>query len=470
MIERWHCEACKRKWAYPFDVCAYCNSPLKKHVGRKVRVVGVTTVGIPSVNHPAIPYQVILLEDEQGNRMAKKTMRKYGIGDAFSVGPAKSEDVVAIVRAKYDVKEAVWQLLALLKNSGIAAGDKVFVKVSCIEPSSQQGASTNPLVLGAAIEWLRKIGVQDIVVGEQALLGDSIDAAMKSGIVEVCSRHDVQFIDVSKDAGVEKEIEGMMVKVSRTAIERKMVNIPAMKTHAQHGLSGALESLVRLLDEDSQKKVHGKEGRNVLSKLSHIFPSVLTIGDASIGMQGNSPQGEPAFMHLLLASKSPINVDRVFVSMGMLPLPNYLKEILMKNIEIVGEELDCVKVPLKQADDGSPHPFVRFVGDADAKCVMGAIHVCRKIIGVGAPGSSVQLAMGAFTKEMLDENERIVLYGKDAIENGRAMGIAATAELTQEMPELQRIVLLRSILENPQKKKIGVADMFKVKMAEFAQR
>ena len=469
MITRWVCEKCRRKWAYPVEQCAYCGFPVKKQVGKKVKVIGITTVSIPSINHPVVPYHVALLEDECGSRMPKKTMRKLKMGDLFLCSGAKTDNAVAIMRLKYDVEEDVCRTLSLLRNIDVKALDKVLIKVSCIEPIAQQGASTSPEVLGSMIKWLRKKGVEDIIAGEQALLGDSADAAAKAGIAGVCKANGVSFIDIAKEGFVEKEIEGVKVKVAKSAMERRLLNVPVMKTHAQYGVAGALENLMRLLDEESQKTVHGKGIAKMLPMLAALFPSVLSVGDASVVMQ-NAPQGEPVFMRLMLASASPSALDRVFSEMGMLPAPNYLKRINPREIEIVGEELDCVKAPLKRANDGSPHPYVRFVGDADPKCFMDAVSVCRRLVGVGANGSTIQLAMGAFTKDTLDEKTRIVLYGKEAIENAQSLGISAVAELNGDMPELQRMVLLKSILEDPQKKRIGVADMFKVRMAEFAQR
>ncbi len=468
MITRWLCEKCRRKWAYPIDSCAYCNALVKKQRGTKIKIVGMTTVSIPSTNHPVVPYHVALLEDEFGSRMPKKTMGKLKVGDSFSFSGAKTGNAVAIMRLKYDVEEDVYQALSLLKGVDIKASDKVFIKVSCVEPSTQQGAYTSPRILGSVITWLRKKGVEDIVVGEQSLLGDSADAASKAGIVQMCKTNGVSFIDISKESFVEKDIEGVKVRVAKSAIERKVINIPVMNTHVQYGVAGALENLMRLLDAESQKAIHKEGIAKMLPKLAALFP-VLSIGDASVAMQ-NFPPGEPVFMRLVCASSSPLALDRIFSEIGMLPAPNYLKGIKTREIEIVGEGLDCVKAQLKGAHDGSLHPYVRFVGDADPKCFMGAVSACRKLIGAGSSGATIQLAMGAFTKDMLDEKIRIVLYGKDAVENGKKLDVVAVAELTEEMPELQRIVLLRAILEDPQKKRIGVADMFKIKMAEFVDR
>jgi hypothetical protein len=48
MIVRWVCEKDNRKWIYPIKKCLYCGEPVKKQVGRKTKVIGLTKVNIPS--------------------------------------------------------------------------------------------------------------------------------------------------------------------------------------------------------------------------------------------------------------------------------------------------------------------------------------------------------------------------------------------------------------------------------------
>ena len=97
MIVRWICEKCNKKWIYPIEKCVYCKSPITKQKGIKIKVVGITKVNIPSPMHPIIPYNIILLQDEHGNRLPKKTMRDYKIGEDYAEQKAKSENSVSII-------------------------------------------------------------------------------------------------------------------------------------------------------------------------------------------------------------------------------------------------------------------------------------------------------------------------------------------------------------------------------------
>src|SRR3989338_3998660 len=130
MIIRWICEKCDKKWIYPIDKCVYCKGSITKQKGANIKVIGITKVMIPSPMHPIIPYNIILLEDEHGNRLPKKTMKDYSIGSEYKEEKSKSKDAVAIVRIKYDIYEAVKYSLNLLEGITFDEKDKILIKPS----------------------------------------------------------------------------------------------------------------------------------------------------------------------------------------------------------------------------------------------------------------------------------------------------------------------------------------------------
>src|SRR3989344_9164117 len=105
MITRWICRKCNKKWIYPVERCIHCRGEIEKQKGTKIKVAGMTKVSIPSPMHPIVPYNVILLQDEHGNFLPKKTMKNYSIGVLYSEPKAKTDAAVSIVRKKYDSYE-----------------------------------------------------------------------------------------------------------------------------------------------------------------------------------------------------------------------------------------------------------------------------------------------------------------------------------------------------------------------------
>src|SRR3989344_4121926 len=302
VIIRWLCEKCGKKWIYPVQKCIYCRGPITKRRSAKAKIIGITKVNIPSPMHPLTPYNIILLEDESGNRMPKKVMKDYKIGEMYEVQPAKAEGAVVISRIKYDVDEALRESINLLG-----------------------GINLDPQDSGL----LKEKGVGSIAVGEQAMLGnDTMDAAAKAGILDVCKKNDIPFIDLGKAEQVEREHDGMVWKLARDAVERKVIDIPTMKAHSQLGIAGAVENLLRVFSAETQKALYAKGIHKMLPKILGVVRPLLCIGDAVNGMQGNGPTslGEPAFLNLILASRDAVALDRVFVEIGMFPVPEWMEE------------------------------------------------------------------------------------------------------------------------------------------------
>ncbi|MAE43073.1 hypothetical protein CMO93_04830 [Candidatus Woesearchaeota archaeon] len=483
MIIRWVCEKDNKKWLYPVEKCIYCKGPITKQKGNDIKVIGITRVSIPSPMHPVIPYNVLLLEDEHGNRIPKKTMKNYKIGDEYKVEKAKTDEAVVITKIKYDIGEALEESLELLKSYDVGENDKVLIKPSIIEPAyPYQTVNTNPRLLNEIIVSLKKKGVKDIIIAEQAMIGnDVMAAAKKAGILEVCKKHSVLFIDLSKADCVEKNEEGFNFRIAKEVMERKIINVPVMKTNSQIGISGAVENMIRLADEGTQKRMFSEDIEKTLPKLLKVLPSFLTIGDATIGMHGQGPTllGEPAFLNMILVSKDAVALDTVFSEMGMLKMPDYLKAAAeigtgndnTKNMEIVGDELEAIKFNLKPAKKGvSAHPNIKLVdGKANPYTFNTALKMTSKLVGM--LGEEVNLVIGPIiTKEMVVGKERLVVYGDDAIKRTNELGIEPLAEIPEDVDELEKVMLLKSILENPEKKKITVGDKLKSKMAKFGAK
>ena len=483
MIIRWVCEKDSKKWMYPIQKCVYCKGPIKKQVSRKARVIGITKVNIPSPMHPIIPYNVILLEDDHGNRMPKKTMKDYKIGDDYRIEKAKQDSAVIATKIKYDLYEALKSSLELLNSFDMVEHDKVLIKPSIIEPAySYTAVNTNPKILDALIAFLKEKNVNDIIVAEQAMSGnDTLDSAKKSGILEVCEKHNIGFVNLEKAEYVEKEADGIKLMIAKYFIERRVINLPVMKTNSQIGVSGAVENMMRCAHKDTQKIMFEQDIEKTLPKLLKALPPFLSIGDATIGMQGQGPTslGEPAFLNMLFASKDPVALDAVFVEMGMLEMPQYLKECCTlglgnydsKTIEVVGDELEAIKFALKPAKKNeSAHPKIKLIdGKADPCIFNSAIKATAKLLGLS--GQEINLAIGSqLTKDMIADKNRLVAYGNDAIKKIKEIGINPLAEIPDGIDDVEKIVLLKSILENPEKGGITFADKIKSKIFKFGAK
>ena len=478
MIIRWICEKCTKKWIYPIEKCVYCKGPVIKQKGAKIRVAGITKVAIPSPMHPIIPYNVLLLEDEHGNRMPKKTMKDYKIGDMYAEQKAKSKDAVAVVKVKYDIYEAIKDAVGLLNRIDLGKDDKILVKPSIVAAAyPYQAVNTNPDFLNALILALLEHGIskENIMIAEQALIGsDSMDAASKAGILEVCKKNDISFADISKGPFEEIESDGYKFKILKETLNRKIINAPIMKTNSQIGLSGAVENLSRLCDEPTQRRMYFDNIDETLPKLVNAL-NVITIADATSGMQGQGPLtlGEPAFLNLVYAGRNPAMLDAVFCKASMLEIPPYIKlgKNAIKDIEIVGNELDALKYPIKKpVAEETPHPDIKVIdGKACPACLNAMFNATSRLIGLR--GEQLNLVMGSvLSGEMLEGKERLVAYGDCAIKRLDEMKVKPMAQISEKTDMIEQIVLLKKLLTSKGEATITPIDKVKSKMKKLLSR
>mgnify|MGYP001618884055 FL=1 len=475
MIIRWICEKCNKKWIYPVEKCVYCKGGITKQKGIKIKVAGITKVNIQSPMHPIVPYNILLLQDEFGNRIPKKTMKDYKIGDAYAEQKAKTKDAVSVVKVKYDIYEAIKESIMLLNGAGLSADDKILIKPSIIAPAyPYQAVNTNPDFLNALLTLLFELGVkkENVIVAEQALIGsDAVDAASKAGILDICKKNGVEFADISKGPFEEVQSDGYTFKIFKEALNRKVINAPIMKTNFQLGISGAMENLSRLADEQTQRSMYLEGIDTTLPKLLKALPDILTIADATNGMQGQGPLalGEPAFLNLILASRSPANLDTVFCEAAMLKAPSYIKEI--KNIELVGNEIDALKYPIKQpVSDATPHSDIKVIdGKACPACLNLMNNLTAKLVGLR--GEQLNLVIGSMlTEGMFEGKERLVVLGECAIKKLSELKIKSIAKIDESIDEIEQLVLLKKLLTTKGKPAITPVDKVKSKMKNLLSR
>ena len=477
MIIRWVCESCNKKWIYPIEKCVYCKGDITKQKGTKIKVAGITKVSIPSPMHPIIPYNILLLEDEFGNRLPKKTMKEYKIGDDYAEQKAKTYDAVSVIKVKYDIYEAIKESIGLLKNIELKPEDKILVKPSVVMPAyPYQAVTTNPDFLDALLKVILEHGIkkENIIVAEQALIGsDAVDAASKAGILDICKKNGIEFIDISKGSFEEIESDGYSFKVFEEALKRKVINCPVMKTNFQLGISGAMENLSRLVGEETQRRMYFDDIETTLPKLAKAFPNIITIADATNGMQGQGPLalGEPAFLNLILASTNASALDAVFCEATMLQMPGYIKNIDLKKIEVVGNEIDALKYSIKPASPNeTAHPDIKVIdGKACPACLNIMNNLTSKLVGLR--GNEINIVMGSVLNEnALKGKERIVVLGGCAIKKIDELKIKSDAKINENIDEVEQLVLLKKLLTTEGAPKITPIDKVKSKMKNLMSK
>ena len=58
-------------------------------------------------------------------------------------------------------------------------------------------------------------------------------------------------LDLSKTKYVEKEESGIKFNIAKEVLERKVINVPVMKTSSKLGIAGAAENMLRVVDDET---------------------------------------------------------------------------------------------------------------------------------------------------------------------------------------------------------------------------
>jgi len=117
-------------------------------------VRGVVKTAIPTLYHPNIPYYVLLLEDEIGNKWAYKSEKEFKIGEEFEVDTNTDKNAVAIWRIKYDPQEAIEQGWQLIGGVNLRPETKVIILPTVSKAShSYFKDNTSPEFLTAVIKY-----------------------------------------------------------------------------------------------------------------------------------------------------------------------------------------------------------------------------------------------------------------------------------------------------------------------------
>lgn len=345
----YQCPNCKNTWQYSIEKCPDCFSRLQEIEDKSFKVIGVSKVIIPSSLHPKVPYFVLLLENETGQKFVQKSMKEYKIGDKYELKFSDDKNAVSIWRVKYDIPEAIEKVVSLIGGVKIEESSKILILPTLISVSHPYfRENTHPEVLREVIKFLIKRGAkpEKIKVAGQSFSETPIEAmAKKSQLLSVCLENKVNCIDIGKGSFKRIEKEGLIFEISEEVFKNDLlINLPILKLDSKIGLRGALENLIRFWRKESflgQKYLYNEE--DLILKLKAIMPEILTLADGTIIQKSNK---RSVILDLILASFNPSNLDRVFAEISMIPLPTYLKSVKIEEIPVSGREIGEVQLEL----------------------------------------------------------------------------------------------------------------------------
>lgn len=177
------------------------------------------------------------------------------------------------------------------------------------------GNTTDLRILVAVIDFLKKCGYRNLIVGDGTSSGfyrNKVNVAKRLRIDKVVETFDVKFVDLNYEPSVEIDFEdGVKASIAEICVDVDFfINLPKMKTHFETTMSVCLKNLIGcLVGLGNKQKVHYSLYKNILHLANKIQPD-LQVVDALIAMEGSGPsKGTPMKMDLIVIGEDPFLVD-----------------------------------------------------------------------------------------------------------------------------------------------------------------
>jgi uncharacterized protein (DUF362 family) len=262
---------------------------------------------------------------------------------------------VAIVRGT-DPPDMTVRAMEMVDAAKAVSADKpVLIKPNYIDTSHPStGITTDARVIEGVVAFLKKNEVKEIIIGEGAGMGDTLEAFKIGGVDDVARRWKVRMVDLNKDEFVEVHPPNARtlkkVKIAKTALESMIVSVPKLKPHRWAGATLSLKNMMGAMTPKGS--MHGHLSQNIVDLASVIKPSIAVI-DGIIAGEGHETSGNPVEMNLVIAGTDPVAVDVVGAAVMDIPL-KYVKHLSLaeesglgtcnpERIQVLGEPIEKVK-------------------------------------------------------------------------------------------------------------------------------
>ena len=270
---------------------------------------------------------------------------------------------MAIVKGERGL-EPVFKALDLIDyESALVGYKKVLIKVNFITTKTwDSGATTDPMVVEAIIQRLKKLPVEIYVVESDATITNADKAFEATGMNEMCKQYGVECLNLRH---VEDKVKIKIpngeclndITVPRIVTESAIISAAKMKTHMATKVTLGMKNMFGLLPDKLKFKYHAKGISKVIVDINTVIKPVLTVIDGFVAMEGKGPtDGSPVKMDLIIAGKDVVATDATGARvMGIDPHEiSHIRTAHQKglgnidDIEIVGAKIEDVMKVFKR--------------------------------------------------------------------------------------------------------------------------
>jgi uncharacterized protein (DUF362 family) len=270
----------------------------------------------------------------------------------------------------YQLRESIENLLKPFGGiEGIIKkeGQVILLKPNLVSPVDYtRGATTNPYLIKALIELIKKRKPAKIIIADGSAVGHRTEDVLKeTGYLEIFSTEVasgiLEIMDFKKGPFISKEVpDGRVIQQLKIPqiLEQVdlIINLPVLKTHDALPVTLGLKNMKGIIQESDKKRFHRIGLAQAIVDLNKICSPHFTIYDGTVAMEGLGPvHGEPVNLGLLLAARDIVAGDLIAAM-----IMGFEKEELdflilaeeqgpgnadLNMIEIAGPDIDSVRRP-----------------------------------------------------------------------------------------------------------------------------
>jgi uncharacterized protein (DUF362 family) len=232
---------------------------------------------------------------------------------------------VALLRtAPKSIEQDVHHVMELAEwRRYITPGADIALKPNLGWDKMVPGSVSAPWVVEAVILTIRDhVGDIYLVESDQVVV-KADDALALTGLLKVCQRHGVTWVNMSRGSFVQIDRPDRLVlkriRIPEILTRTELVSLPVLKTHNKTQMSGALKNQWGCL-EVLRHNYHPVLPEALVDVNTIVRPR-FAVMDGTVGLEGNGPKsGSPKEMNVLLASASLAGLDATAARlMGLTP-------------------------------------------------------------------------------------------------------------------------------------------------------
>ena len=263
-----------------------------------------------------------------------------------------AKSVVAISQGT-DPEKMVAEIFSLLGGieNLIKRNSTVVLKPNAGHPAAAEtSVNTNPAVVAAVINEIKKAKPKDIIVAESAAVGcDTMNVLEVSGIGAAADDNGARVIDIKR----EKDLINLPIRDARSNLKKvklprflleaeHIVNLPIFKSHASMVFTCALKNLKGVVQDVAHLQMHQTDLAAAMMDVWSVIRPDLSIADLIRPAEGFGPHTTvPIDFGCLVGSKDPVALDATACRMVGLSLDKvaYFTAASERNLGNFEEEL-----------------------------------------------------------------------------------------------------------------------------------